>query len=280
MQQRSKNRNERRTTASSPTTTQDDKPSKKRLRGRAINVYDAVAGKKPHHPKPPSISESWKTATDSKSSEPPRVLAPEDVLFRRKHAPTRYAEADLYWEAYDELKEGQLPESELLGGIHAYASRFYAALGARVARRERRKSGVGPGLRGSVFSALVDEKSIDGTGLLALGILLEEAAREAVRETGAARVLVEGREVRRSADRDKDGGGGGDGLGGGGGEGAGMGGDGDGDLRVGGGGGEDDTQDGTQEREAKRRRIEAGGPVDERGRGAPRISVPLRTVRY
>lgn len=101
-------------------------------------------------------------------------LAPEEVLFRHKRAPERFAEKDIYF-ANEDLPDGGrslLPDSDLLKSIHAYSSRFYEAMG----RRRGPASFVG--------SRLVDEASMDETALLAMGILLEEAAREALGKRG------------------------------------------------------------------------------------------------
>lgn len=101
-------------------------------------------------------------------------LAPEEVLFRRKKAPERFAEKDIYFanEGLPDDGRGDLPDSDLLKSVHAYASRFYEALG----RRRGSDSFVG--------SRLVDERSMDETALLAMGLLLEEAARETLGKSG------------------------------------------------------------------------------------------------
>lgn len=109
------------------------------------------------------------------SSRNPR-LAPEEVLFRRKHAPVRYAEQDIYW-ANEDLPGGglgHLPDGDLLRSVHGYASRFYEAAAARL----------GPRGRGAVGARIVDERSMDETALLAFGVLLEEACRDALGRTG------------------------------------------------------------------------------------------------
>lgn len=102
------------------------------------------------------------------------VLAPEEVLFSRKHAPQRYAENDIYF-AHEKLPEGGrdiLPDSDLLKAVHGYASHFYEALGLRHDPRGRASAG------------RVDERSMDETALLAFGILLEEAARNSLGKNG------------------------------------------------------------------------------------------------
>jgi hypothetical protein len=101
-------------------------------------------------------------------------LAPEEVLFRRKYAPTRYTEHDIYW-ANEDLPDGglhHLPEGGLLKSVHGYASRFYEAAAARL------------GPRCVVGNRTIDERSMDETALLAFGILLEEASRDVLGKRG------------------------------------------------------------------------------------------------
>ena len=86
------------------------------------------------------------------------------MLFRRKGAPIRYEEDDFYWADRDLTKEQRLPESDLLKAIHAYASDFYG--------------------RAVKWRGKVDFESLDETALLAVGILMEEMAREVLGETG------------------------------------------------------------------------------------------------
>lgn len=102
------------------------------------------------------------------------ILAPEEVLFSRKHAPQRYAEKDIYF-AHENLPgsgHDVLPDSDMLKAVHGYTSHFYEAL----AQRHDREG------RGNL--RLVDERSMDETALLALGMLLEEAARESLGKNG------------------------------------------------------------------------------------------------
>jgi hypothetical protein len=91
------------------------------------------------------------------------------VLLRRVRAPTQ---APLgYYAADEELPpERRLPDSDLLKAIHAYASDFYS-----MATHDK----------GSC-----DFRSMNETALLALGVLLEEAAVDVLGETGDM-VLVE-----------------------------------------------------------------------------------------
>lgn len=107
-------------------------------------------------------------------------VAPADVLFRRKDAPDRYAEHDIYQAHERDLPQGGrgvLPTSDLLKAIHAYSSAFYGAL-------DRKQPGPRSGFT-------VDDRSMDETALLAFGILLEEAGREALGRRGDA-VFTEG----------------------------------------------------------------------------------------
>ncbi|KAK3989245.1 membrane protein [Cladorrhinum sp. PSN332] len=173
-------------------------------RRREYNLYDAVAGKitpngplysyPPTHPHSQSSHSGSKPRRHSFSRAIPR-LAPEDVLFRRKNAPTRFAESDVYW-ASEDLAEGAgvrlLPESELLVCLHSYVSKFYDFAGAREGegRKEERR-------------VVVDERSMDETALLALGILLEEAGREVLGRKGE-RVFVEGEVEEKGVEGVKD----------------------------------------------------------------------------
>jgi hypothetical protein len=98
------------------------------------------------------------------------------VLFRRKDAPERYAEQDVYNSHERELPrggQGVLPDSDLLKSVHAYSSRFYGAM--------ERRGGSG---NGSTGRHSVDERSMDESALLAFGILLEEAGREVLGRRG------------------------------------------------------------------------------------------------
>jgi hypothetical protein len=155
---------------------------------RNANVYDAVAGLSLHFSRlqllltmkgrinahgfmssAPYASKYRDTA--SSSAQPAR---PDELLFRRKRAPTRYEETDFYY-AHESLPPGiSLPSSDLLVGIHAYAADFY-----RRATKNRGQS---------------DMLSMDETALIALGILLEEMAKESLGEAGDL-VLVEGERI-------------------------------------------------------------------------------------
>lgn len=91
------------------------------------------------------------------------------MLLRRVTAPTK-GRADVYF-ADENLEPGQkLPESDLLKAIHAYVSDFY---------------GMATPDKGQC-----DFRSLDETALIAVGVLLEEAAAQVLGDSGDM-VLVE-----------------------------------------------------------------------------------------
>lgn len=97
-----------------------------------------------------------------KSSRQP--LRPDEVLFKQANAPVRYEETD-YSNAHARLPaDQQLPSGDLLTSIHAYISKLYS----RTAEGEFQPAW----------------KCMDETALIALGILMEETAREVLGETG------------------------------------------------------------------------------------------------
>ncbi|KAJ9156106.1 hypothetical protein NKR23_g1434 [Pleurostoma richardsiae] len=161
---------------------------------REANVYDAVAGRVSTNKTLSTHKRSQKQSSAGQYQLRDATHAPEEVLFARQHAPQRYAEKDIYFahEALPDGGRGVLPDSDALKAVHGYASLFYEALGQR-----RRAAG-----RDDCFvgSRLVDERSMDETALLAFGILLEEAAREALGRRGDL-VFTEGVE---DADGDED----------------------------------------------------------------------------
>lgn len=126
-------------------------------------VYDAVAGRVGadgfiKHDAIPSKHRD----TISKPAVP---IRPDEVLFKTKNAPERFEEDDIY-RADEQLGPHQkLPDSDLLKALHVYASEFYAnnTTGKAQSRTWR---------------------SMDETALLAMGILMEEAGREILGETG------------------------------------------------------------------------------------------------
>lgn len=134
------------------------------------------------------------------------MLTPQEALFRQTEAPALFAEYDLYNAHTRLLPNGDagcvLPSSDLLTGIHAYASTFYEALstptGNTTAQRRRgRKRAHFVGQRN------INEGSLDETALLAFGVLLEEAGRELLGRRGEM-VFTEGQEVATSRGKDGD----------------------------------------------------------------------------
>ncbi|KAI0528172.1 hypothetical protein F5B22DRAFT_641145 [Xylaria bambusicola] len=145
---------------------------------RQASLYDAVAGRvtttRPLHSYDPQRSSVKYSKRNDPNSHRNPVLSPEEVLFRRAGAPIRYAEKDIY-HAHEDLPEGGrniLPDSDLLKTIHSYASHFYEDLPAN---KQAIRSETGEG---------ISERSMDETALLAFGILLEEAGREALGQKG------------------------------------------------------------------------------------------------
>lgn len=111
-------------------------------------------------------------------------IRPEEVLFRRKNAPTRYEEDDVYFQERHLPSHLKLPDSDLLKAIHAYASDFYGS-------ESLRRQGGGKSK---------DWESMDETALTAMGILLEEAAAEALGDSGHLAFLEqEGAQQDRSS---------------------------------------------------------------------------------
>ncbi|ORY12124.1 hypothetical protein BCR34DRAFT_456667, partial [Clohesyomyces aquaticus] len=93
-----------------------------------------------------------------------KALRPDEVLFKQQNAPVRYEENDYYFAHRLLPPDQKLPSSDLLKAIHAYISKFYE-------RSEEREN-------------LKAFRSMDETALIALGILVEESAREVLGETG------------------------------------------------------------------------------------------------
>ncbi|KAL7798983.1 hypothetical protein V8C37DRAFT_398821 [Trichoderma ceciliae] len=140
-------------------------------------VYDAVAGRVTYDRVLRDEGQDQKKfrpgISEQRSARDSLRLAPDDVLFRRKDAPERYAEHDIYRAHEWELSNGGrgiLPQSDLLKAIHEYSSKFYGFL-----NRNQRALESGRNL---------DECSMDETALLAFGILLEEAGREVLGRRG------------------------------------------------------------------------------------------------
>ena len=141
-----------------------ERPNKRRKPEQGT-VYDAVAGRAGYEGflSQPHPSKYRDTASTSTTAVPP-----EEILFRRKGAPVRYEEDDVYFAERHLQASQRLPDSDLVKALHAYAADFYG-----------RTDGPGDS----------DFKSLDETALLAMGILLEEAAHEAVGKSGVLALL-------------------------------------------------------------------------------------------
>ncbi|KAI9852166.1 MAG: hypothetical protein M1838_001629 [Thelocarpon superellum] len=178
---------------------------------RVATLYDAVSGRISSRGFIPSEAAYVQTRDTTTSSL--QAVPPEEVLFRRKHAPMRYEEADIYFDtgipdpSHDpaahpggEIKWRKrqqspplkrLPDSDLLKALHAYASDFY-----------HRTADAG--------DAESDWRSLDETALLALGVLIEEEAGRVLGETGdmvfvEAADIVHEREEEADAERESGG---------------------------------------------------------------------------
>jgi hypothetical protein len=141
-----------------------ERPAKRRKRPR-ITLYDAIAGRVGHQGflSPPRPSKERDTISD-----PATAIPPDEALWRRGDAPQRFQEDDIYF-ADRHLEPGQrLPDSDLLMALHRYVADFY---------EKAVKVGIGDDEEESW-------RSLDETALLALGMLIEEAAAEVMGETG------------------------------------------------------------------------------------------------
>lgn len=116
------------------------------------------------------ISSKYRDTASSSTN----AVRPEEALFRRLNAPIRYEETDFYF-AHEKLPSTRpLPDTDLLESVHAYTSDIYEHATPDGGHR--------------------DYQSMDETALIAMGVLLEEMAREALGKTGDL-VLVEGEEI-------------------------------------------------------------------------------------
>lgn len=182
-----------------------EQPHPSSSKSRHATVYDAVAGmtrqnfmgSRETHSMQGKVSDSQGIRgagpRQIKHSTKKAPLAPDEVLFRRKDAPERYYEYDIYHAHERELPhggQGVLPESDLLKAIHGYTSKFYHA-------KDRDIQTMG--------NWNVNERSMDETALLALGILLEEAGKEILGRRGDL-VFTEGAEDVQGSSGGGDGG--------------------------------------------------------------------------
>lgn len=132
-----------------------NQPREQRTEARRIaTVYDAVAGR---------IGLRSFLKPEQLESNQVRPSAPEEVLLRRVDAPDQISYS--YYNADERLDTSQkLPDSDLLKDIHAYVADYYEV--------------------NDVDKHGIDFKSFDETALLSIGILLEEACKEALGENG------------------------------------------------------------------------------------------------
>ncbi|KAK4179310.1 hypothetical protein QBC36DRAFT_343849 [Triangularia setosa] len=175
-------------------------------RGREYTLYDAVAGQVSLndrvHPHAGSSRRHYRARSGTFNARTFR-LAPEEVLFRRHNAPTRYAEHDIYWANEDLLPSQQLPDNALLKSVHCYASKFYdytvlsssdlhsQPQGTQQQDQNLMQNEIPPipsqtQPHSSFFQRKIntDLQSLDETALLAFGVLLEEASREVLGKRG------------------------------------------------------------------------------------------------
>ena len=124
-----------------------------RKKRRLATVFDAVAGK---------VGQNGFLSKEEHQAQSIKPSKPEEVLLRRLDAPQ-----DIpfdYYAAEEQLTASgsRLPDTELLKDLHAYVADFYEV----------------------VSGAAFDFRSFDETSLIAMGILLEEACKEALGENG------------------------------------------------------------------------------------------------
>lgn len=103
-----------------------------------------------------------------------RALRPEEALFRSNSDLAPDADNETYFANEHLPADRPLPSSDLLEAIHAYTADYYDYT--------------------TLDHGLDDHQSMDETALIAMGILIEELARESLGETGDL-VLVEGQEL-------------------------------------------------------------------------------------
>lgn len=121
---------------------------------RFATVYDAVAGR---------IGIRGFLGDEQRRSTATMASKPEEVLLRRVTAPEMIPFN--YYNADENLGSNQrLPDSDLLKDLHTYVADFY-----EINHQPRQR---------------VDYRSFDETALIAMGILLEEACKEALAENG------------------------------------------------------------------------------------------------
>lgn len=143
---------------------------------KQVSLYDATAGRVGYEGFLTEQRSSRFRDTAITSAAP---VPPEEVLFRKKGAPSRYEEDDVYSADRQLQTHQRLPESDVLKTIHAYAADYYAG--------------------SSEDDNTLDFRSMDETALLAMGILLEEAAVHHLGSSGDLSL------IERSNDHGNDG---------------------------------------------------------------------------
>lgn len=138
---------------------------------KQVTLYDAVAGRVGYEG---FLTEQQPSRYRDTASSTHVALPPEEILFRRKGAPVRFAEDDIYAADRQLQPHQKLPDSDLLKTVHAYIPDRYG--------------------KDSRDSSDIESRSLDETALLAIGILLEEAATHALGRTGDL-AFVESSEV-------------------------------------------------------------------------------------
>ncbi|KAL6250336.1 hypothetical protein RBB50_002638 [Rhinocladiella similis] len=135
------------------TETSDNEAAPKRSRRRA-SLYDVVAGR---------VGRNGFFTREEQQLSNMAPVGPEEHLLRHGRVPVK-----TLLEVRDpggELADArQLPDSDMLKAIHTYASDFYSAATAN--------------------KGAYDFRSLDETALIAIGVLLEEAVKEALGENG------------------------------------------------------------------------------------------------
>ncbi|CAL5873583.1 uncharacterized protein PFLUO_LOCUS7864 [Penicillium psychrofluorescens] len=141
---------------------------------RSTNLYDVVAGRFGNRGRHAATNAASHNALNKR-----RPLRPEEVLLRREHAVDFEAKDSTYFANETLPTNRPLPSSDLLEAIHAYVADHY-----EFTTEDQGQS---------------DYKTMDETALIAMGVLIEELAKEALGETGDL-VLVEGQELSDDED--------------------------------------------------------------------------------
>jgi hypothetical protein len=129
---------------------------------RTASVYDFVAG---------NVGLNGFLTAEKKASGSAKPLSAEEALLRHADSTNTFTQLHEAGQDHDE-PDTSLPDSDLLKAVHAYAADFYSN-----ATLDRGKH---------------DSRSMDGSALIAIGCLLEEASRQLLGENGDM-VLVEPR---------------------------------------------------------------------------------------